>query len=245
MICLLSTCWRTEENTRLHAIFSDYGAQHNRAPRTLSSDWNGLATRVEHEAMQQAAEPTSTRRRCEWVQQIVVVVARASWSWGVVRGEHEMGWAWGLLLPVAVASRERIRQLWFLLLLATFYLAFCCCCSPPNELHIFFLTFGLFITFVCVFSVCACARVCVCWRAAQWGVAAETHHGWTERSTRVELKAPPVGNLLSILHWVRGICEFMNETYFSHLLWVSVSVSECVWASLQCLCVCVCVGSAC
>lgn len=33
-----------------------------------------------------------------------------------------------------------------------------------------------FICNVCV-CVCACARVCVCWRAAQWGVAAETHHG--------------------------------------------------------------------
>lgn len=235
MICLLSTCWRTKRTHDYTRFFQptehNTTARHERCRQT-ETDWQAECN-TKQRSRHQAAEPTRPRRRCEWDQQIVVVVGRASWlsvsQWGSGEEAVRDGVGMGLLLPVAVASRERIRQLWFLLLLATFYLAFCCC-SPPNELHIFFLTFGLFVTFVCV-CLCVCASMCVLACCPMGGGCRNSprlngafNESWIESATSGKFTQHS-----SLGAWYLWIYEWI--LFLSHALGACV----CVWVLQQCV----------
>lgn len=110
--------------------------------------------------MQQAAEPTRTRRRCEWVQQIVVVVARASWSWEVVRGGARDGVGMGAAATGGSCVARTNQTTVIFVVAGNILFGFLLLLFAAERASHFFSNFW-FICNVCV-CVCACVRACLC-----------------------------------------------------------------------------------
>lgn len=160
MICLLSTCWRTKRTHDYTRFFQptehNTTARHERCRQT-ETDWRPECS-TKQRSRHQAAEPTRPRRRCEWDQQIVVVVGRASWL-SVSVGEWWGGSTkWGGHGTAATGGScvARTNQTTVIFVVAgNILFGFLLLFAAERASH-FFSNFW----FICNVRVCVCLCVC-------------------------------------------------------------------------------------